>query len=240
MRIVLDNIEFTKANVKVFSGISCSFKEGVTYVIGNNGAGKSELLKIVSTAIIPDKGTITYTKLIRDKKVGTYRKHLSTDEVRKIVGFMPQHFTGYSEMTIERYLTYMAFHKGIPHKLVKPLLNEWLSDANLVELKRRKLRTLSGGERQKVGLIQALINQPRICILDEPFEGLDTHEKQFFNRVIQRLSFHSVIIISTHLVEEIERSVGVSILYMEEGKLSYIDSVDELSELKSFLSNVEK
>lgn len=240
MRIVLDEIEFTIENVKVFSGISCSFKAGVTYVIGNNGAGKSELLKIISTAIIPDKGTITYTKLIRDKKVGTYRKHLSTGEVRKIVGFMPQHFTGYSEMTVERYLTYMAFQKGIPHKLVKSLLNEWLRDANLVELKRRKLRNLSGGERQKVGLIQALINQPRICILDEPFEGLDTQEKHFFNRVIQRLSFHSVIIISTHLVEEIERSVEISILYMEDGGLSYVSSVDELSELKSLLTNFEK
>lgn len=235
MRIVLDNIESTKANVKVFSRISCSFKDGVTYVIGKNGVGKSELLKIVSTAIIPDKGTITYTKLIRDKKIGTYRKHLSTDEVRKVVGFMPQNFTGYSEMTIERYLTYMAFHKGIPHKLVKSLLNEWLKDANLVEFKRRKLRNLSGGQRQKVGLIQALINQPRICILDEPFEGLDTHEKLFFKRLIQRLSFHTIIIISTHLLEEIEQSKDVSILYMEEGELSYIGSVDELSELKSLI-----
>lgn len=240
MRIVLDNIEFTKANVKVFIGISCSFKAGITYVIGKNGVGKSELLKIVSTAIIPDKGTITYTKLIRDKKVGTYRKHLSTEEVRKIIGFMPQHFTGYSEMTIERYLTYMAFQKGIPHKLVKTLLNEWLIDANLVALKRRKLRNLSGGERQKVGLIQALINQPRICILDEPFEGLDTHEKHFFNRVIQRLSFHSLIIISTHLVEEIERSVEVDILYMADGELSYVSSVDELSDMKRLLTNFEK
>jgi len=240
MRIVLDNIEFTKANIKVFSGISCSFKDGVTYVIGNNGAGKSELLKMVSTAIIPDKGMITYTKLIRDQKVGMYRKHLSTEEVRKIVGFMPQHFTGYSEMTIERYLTYMAFHKGIPHKLVKSLINEWLREANLVELKRRKLRNLSGGERQKVGLIQAIINQPKICILDEPFEGLDTHEKHFFKRVIQRLSFHSVIIISSHLVEEIERSVEVSILYMEDGELSYVSSVDELSEMESLKTIFKK
>ena len=72
-----------------------------------------------------------------------------------------------------------------------------------LRLKRRKLRTLSGGQLQKVGLIQALINQPRICILDEPFEGLDIAERLYFQRVIQRLSFHSIVIISTHLIEEI-------------------------------------
>lgn len=240
MRITLNNVAYTKEKAEVFSGLTCSFKTGMTYVVGKNGAGKSTLLKLLTTAIPPDTGTINYTKLICDERVGTYRKQLSAEEIRRIIGFMPQHFTGYPEMTIERYLVYMAFHKGIPHTLVKSLVNEWLRDANLFELKRRKLRNLSGGQRQKVGLIQALINQPRICILDEPFEGLDTHEKRFFKRVIQRLSFHSIIIISTHLVEEIERSVEVSIVYMEEGALSYIGSVDELSELKNLMSSIEK
>ncbi|MBO1915045.1 ATP-binding cassette domain-containing protein, partial [Microvirga sp. 3-52] len=98
-------------------------------------------------------------------------------------------------------------------------LNAWLNDANLLKLKRKTLRNLSGGQLQKVGLIQALLNQPRICVLDEPFEGLDTEEKMFFKRVLQRLSFHSVIIISTHLLEEIDPSEDNSVLYIEEGEL---------------------
>ena len=240
MRITLKNVAFMKENEEIFSDITCSFKTGTTYVVGKNGAGKSTLLKLLTTAIPPETGTINYTKLIQDDEVGTYRKQLSVEEIRKVIGFMPQHFTGYPEMTIERYLKYMAFHKGIPHKLVKSLVKKWIKDANLFELKQRKLRNLSGGQLQKVGLIQALINQPRICILDEPYEGLDTHEKHFFKRIIQRLSFHSIIIISTHLVEEIERSVEVSILYMDEGVLTYIDSVDELSELKNLRSSMEK
>lgn len=218
MRITLNNVEFTRENVALLKDVSCSLQTGITYLVGKNGAGKSTLLQVISTVLRPGQGTIIYTQLVRDEKVGTYRKQLRVEDIRKVIGFMPQHFTGHSEMSIERYLTYMAFHKGIPHHLVKSFVHDWLRNANLIELKRRKLGQLSGGQRQKVGLIQALINQPRICILDEPFESLDMQEKLFFHRVIQRLSFHSIVIISTHLIEEIERSEDVNVLYMEEGK----------------------
>ncbi|QUW20787.1 ATP-binding cassette domain-containing protein [Sporosarcina sp. Marseille-Q4063] len=231
MRIALTNVGFTIENVGVLHEITCSFKSGITYVVGKNGAGKSTLLKVIATATSPNQGTINYTKLIRDEKIGTHRLPLTVEEVRKVIGFMPQHFTGHAEMTVERYLTYMAFHKGIPHAQVKALLNAWLNDANLLKLKRKKLRNLSGGQLQKVGLIQALLNQPRICILDEPFEGLDTEEKLFFKRVIQRLSFHSIVIISTHLLEEINQSEDNSVLYMDEGELCLYGGVDELDEV---------
>ena len=101
-----------------------------------------------------------------------------------------------------------------------------------MELKKRKLRNLSGGQLQKVGLIQALMNQPRICILDEPFEGLDTLERLVFKRVIERLSFHSVIVISTHILEEIEQTDDNSVLLMEEGRLRFYggDELDKVVE----------
>jgi len=236
MRIALTNVGFTIENVHVLNEITCSLKSGITYVVGKNGAGKSTLLKLIATATSPNPGMINYTKLIRDEKVGTHRLPLKIEEVRKVMGFMPQHFTGHAEMTVERYLTYMAFHKGIPHTRVKDLLNAWLNDANLLNLKRKKLRNLSGGQLQKVGVIQALLNQPRICILDEPFEGLDTEEKLFFKRVIKRLSFHSIVIISTHLLEEIDTSEDNSILYMEEGELCYYGGVDELDKVVKKIS----
>ena len=200
--------------------------------LGKMERGKALLLKLLTTAIPPVMGEINYTKLIRDEKVGMYRKQLNVEEVRKVIGFMPQHFTGHPEMTIERYLNYMAFHKGIPRKLVKPTINKWLKDANLMELKKRKLRTLSGGQLQKVGLIQALINQPRICILDEPFEGLDTFERLVFKRVIERLSFHSVVVVSTHILEEIEQTDEACVLLMEEGRLRFCggDELDKVVE----------
>lgn len=228
MRISLNNIVFTKEDTEVLKEVTCSFKSGLTYIVGKNGAGKSTLLKVIATAIMPDEGSIMYTKLIRDQKMGLYREQLSIEEIRRVIGFMPQHFTGYPGMTVERYLKYMAFHKGIPHQLVKSFISEWLKGAGLTEIKRKKLRNLSGGQRQKVGLIQALINQPRICILDEPFEGLDTKEKLFFKRIIQRLSYHSMIIMSTHLLEEIEQTADASVLYMTEGEISFYGGADEL------------
>lgn len=241
MRISLNNIVFTKENTKVLNEMTCSFKSGITYVVGKNGAGKSTLLKLIATAIRPMEGSITFTQLTRDPKIGLHRQPLSVEEIRQVIGFMPQHFTGYSEMTVERYLKHMAFHKGIPHKLVKSFISEWLKTADLTDMKRKKLRNLSGGQRQKIGLIQALINQPRICILDEPFEGLDTKEKLFFKRIIQRLSYHSIIIISTHLLEEIEQTEDASVLYMAEGEISFYGGADELDRVvKNLLIDAEK
>lgn len=236
MRISLNNIVYKKEDIPVLKDITCSFQNGFTYIVGKNGVGKSTLLKLIATAVTPDKGDIMYTKLLRDPRMGMHRQQISVEEIRRVIGFMPQHFTGYPEMTIERYLKHMAFHKGIPHHLVKSLIKEWLKDADLLEIKRKKLRNLSGGQRQKVGLIQALINQPRLCVLDEPFEGLDTKEKLFFKRILQRLSYHSIIIMSTHLLEEIEQTADASVLYMAKGKISFYGGADEIERIAENLT----
>ena len=203
LRITLNNVEYHKRKCQTFKRYTLYFFYR-DYLCGwKKWSGKSSLLKLIATAMYPDKGEILYTKLMNTETEGKYRKKFSIEEVRRIIGFMPQHYTGHPDMTIERYLKYIALHKGIPHSLVKSTIEKWLKETNLSSLKRRKLRTLSGGQLQKVGLIQALINQPRICILDEPFEGLDIAERLYFQRVIQRLSFHSIVVISTHLIEEI-------------------------------------
>ncbi|MBP1989704.1 ATP-binding cassette domain-containing protein [Paenibacillus eucommiae] len=231
MRITLNNVEYTKDHAKLINDTTCTFTAGITYVVGKNGAGKSSLLKLIATAITPDKGSITYTKLIREDRTGLYRKQLSIEDVRTMIGFMPQHFTGHSDMIIERYLTYMAFHKGIPHNLVKITVENGLKQSSLYELKKKKLRALSGGQLQKVGLLQALMNQPRICILDEPFAGLDNQEKLLYKRILHRLSFHSIIMLSTNLLEEIEQSENDSLLYLEDGKVCFYGGVDEVDSI---------
>lgn len=227
MRIQLSHIDYFINNTRILDDITCTFTTGISYIIGKNGLGKSTLLKLITTAIQPTAGKITFTRLIHDDD-GVYRKQLTNEEIRKMIGYMPQHFIGHPDMTIERYLTYIAFHKGIPRKLVKPTIDKWLQKTNLVELCRRKLRHLSGGQRQKVGLIQALINQPRICILDEPFEGLDTQERLLFKRVIERLSLYSIIIMSTHLLEEIDLSANDWLFYLREEKISIYKSTNEI------------
>ncbi|MCR2823839.1 ATP-binding cassette domain-containing protein [Lederbergia panacisoli] len=235
MRIALNNVEYAIENTKVLNDISCSLSKGITYVVGNNGAGKSTLLKLLTTAIQPDDGEINYSLLVRDERVGTYRRKLSIEEIRKIIGFLPQHFTGHLDMTVENYVTYIAFHKGIPRKLVKKMVAHWLKESNLTQVKRKKLRHLSGGQRQKVGFVQALINLPRICILDEPFEGLDIGERLSFRRILERLSYHSIIIISTHLVDEIQLAGDDRLIYLSEGKIAYYGGMDGLENVKQEL-----
>lgn len=215
MRISLEGVEYEKEGTKIIKGMTCSFTTGITNIVGKNGSGKSSLLKLIATAIQPAKGMICYRRLMKDN--GLYRKQLNVDEIRTMIGYMPQEFSGYPEMTIERYLKYMVYHKGIPYKIVKSTLEKWLEESGLAKLKRRKLRSLSGGQLKKVGLIQTLINQPRICILDEPFEGLDIAERLYFQRTIQRLSFHSIVLISTHIMDEI---IDGDFLYMEEGNIA--------------------
>ena len=135
LRITLNNVEYTKENTKLLNDINCSFSTGITYVVGKNGAGKSSLLKLIATAMYPDKGEILYTNLINTETEGRYRKKFSIEEVRRIIGYMPQHYTGHPDMTIERYLKYIALHKGIPHSLVKSTIEKWLKEANLFRLK---------------------------------------------------------------------------------------------------------
>lgn len=236
MKITVKEVTYVKEKTKIINQLNCTLTAGITYILGKNGAGKSSLLKLLSTGLYPDNGEINYSTLISDNEIGKYRKQLSIDEVRTMIGFMPQHFKGHSEMSVIRYLTYIAYHKGIPHKLVKSTVEGWLQESNLTKYRRRKLSKLSGGQLQKVGLIQALINQPRICILDEPFEGLDTKERLFFKRKLQRLSFHSVVIISTHILEDIEQSEDVNLLYMDNGRLLFYGGTTKLDLIKEKLN----
>lgn len=234
-RISVNEVEYSLGKEKSSVNLgSCFFTSGITYVVGLNGSGKSTLLKLISTAIKPKKGVIAYTRMIHDNHQGTFRKQLEDVEVRRVIGYLPQDFKGLSSMTIQRYLKYIAYHKGIPYLLVKPRVNDWLKNTNLYSIRNKKLGSLSGGQLQKVGLIQAIINDPRICILDEPFVGLDNEEKLFFLRKIERLSFNSIVLISTHLLEEIDQTQSEnSLLYVEEGKISLhagMDIIDKILE----------
>lgn len=225
MRITVSNVEYSMRNSKILNGISCSFSNGITYIVGNNGAGKTAFLKLLATAQQPEYGEINYSLLVKDKQIGTYRRRLNIEEIRKFIGFLPQQFTGHLDMTVERYIKYIAYHKGIPRELMKKTLEHWLKECKLTAVRRKKIKHLSGGQRQKVGLIQALINLPRICILDEPFESLDLEERIYFQRLLERLSHHSIVIISTHLIEEIQRSSENSLLFLNEGKITYFGDI---------------
>lgn len=229
MRVNLTNLTVKKDAKVLIDQLSCTFTTGITYIVGKNGAGKSTILKLLATVIQPVEGKVIYTMSKNANGMG--RKTLTIDEVRKVIGLLPQYFIGYPEMTIERYLTYIAFHKGIPRKLVKLTVDKWLEETDLITIKNKHLVTLSGGQLQKIGLIQALMNHPRLCLLDEPFTGLDTQERLFFRRKIERLSYHSAVVITTHSLEEIDPVASNRLFYLEDGKQSFYGGADQLDQI---------
>lgn len=226
MRLALNNVTYDIKGERVLDQLSCTITTGITYIIGKNGSGKSTLLKLCATALQPTEGTIKYTKLVDNQQTVLQRKRLTTEEIRRMIGYMPDDFTGYGELSIERYLRYMATHKGVPRGYVKKIVDKWLEETNLYPIRRKALFTLSGGQLKKVGLIQALINQPQICILDEPFEGLDQMERYYFDRFLRRCASHSIILISTNIVEEMQQG---DVLYLDRGMIRLFTNLEKES-----------
>ena len=229
MKLHVNNVSYNP----FVNHLSCAISQGITYIVGKNGSGKSTFLKLCATAIEPSAGTIIYS---------TKNPHsnewieMAVEDVRKTIGFLPQQFTGYPELSIEKYIRYMATHKGIPYVYVKDITKQWLEKTGLYPIRRKRLGSLSGGQLKKIGLIQALINQPRICILDEPFEHLDLTERLFFEHEIQKLAQSSIILMSTHLMNQ---DGDGHILHLENGQIVQHDRCTEIV-YKAILKRLEE
>jgi ABC-2 type transport system ATP-binding protein len=232
MRISLENVSYTHGAETVLSGLTCTFTTGMTYVIGRNGAGKSSLLKLLTSTVPPSGGEILYTRLVQHPAQGTFRKPLSVREVRTLTGYLPQHFTGYPEMTVDRFLHYCAVQQGIPRARIGPRLDELLHGSGLERARRKKLASLSGGQLQSVGILQALLHYPRLLVLDEPFEGLDLQETLYLRNQLRRLSFHAAVIVSTHQIEAFDETDEV--LVLEDGRLVQNGPARLLGDLQRF------
>lgn len=204
---------------KVVDDFSLTFLPGITYLIGANGSGKSSLLQMLTTVIPPTEGTIVY--FLRGSEHLFYNRKMTTREVRQIISYVPQFFIGYPEMSVKAYLFHQALQRGIPTYIVKRHMKEWLTSTDLWSERKTKLFKLSGGQRQRLGLLQALIGNPRICILDEPFEGLDIMEAMFFRQLIQKLAMTSTIVMSTHRLEWIDPHHQDRVIQMEKGRMLY-------------------
>ncbi|WP_157729494.1 ATP-binding cassette domain-containing protein [Tumebacillus algifaecis] len=232
--MTVKDVGYQQGPLTILKNIEYTFSSGLTYVIGRNGAGKSSLLKLLTTGVVPSSGELLYTQLVKHPQQGTYRRLLSIEEVRRVTSYLPQEFTGYPEMTVAQFLTNAAIHKGIPRARVKARVEEMIAGARLTEQSRRKLSKLSGGELQKVGLVQAMIHYPRLCILDEPFEGLDLQETLYFRQQLQKLSYHAVVIVSTHQIEQIDPLGDEQVVVIKEGQIGESGAVQRIGDLQRF------
>ena len=186
-----------------------TFTNGVYGLLGENGAGKTTLMRLICGVLQPTEGSI-YCDNIEIVSMGA--------EYRKLLGYLPQDFGYYGDFTAERFLRYMAALKALPEDYANSRIDELLDMVELKNVKKKKLKTYSGGMIRRIGIAQALLNNPEILILDEPTAGLDPKERVRFRNVISSLGKNRMVLLSTHIVSDIDY-IADRILIMKNGEL---------------------
>ncbi|WP_316776773.1 ABC transporter ATP-binding protein [Pedobacter antarcticus] len=188
---------------------SININKGVLGLLGPNGAGKSTLMKIIATISKPSAGTLLLDGVDIVQK---------PDTIRKVLGYLPQDFGVYPNLNAYEFLEYIAAMKGIGGKGLRQRIDLLLEGVNLTADAKRPIGTYSGGMKQRIGIAQALLNDPKVLIFDEPTVGLDPEERMRFRQLISDLANDCIIILSSHIVSDID-SIANEVAIMQDGKL---------------------
>lgn len=215
MELVINRLSKQYKNKIAADRISITLHKGVYGLLGENGAGKTTLMRIICGILKPDSGTVSFDGI-----------DVSQEEYRSVLGYLPQDFGYYPEFTGKDFLLYMAALKGLEKPLAKRKADELLSLVSLQNVAKKKIKTYSGGMKQRLGIAQALLNDPKLLILDEPTAGLDPKERVRFRNLIESLGKESIVLLSTHIVSDIEH-IADEILMMKEGRMIYSGKWDE-------------
>jgi ABC-2 type transport system ATP-binding protein len=197
MQLVIDRLSKTYPNgVRALNGVSLTIGTGMFGLLGPNGAGKSTLMRTIATLQLPDSGSI---------RLGDLDVLAQPDEVRKVLGYLPQEFGLYPHLSAEVTLDHFAALKGVVAAGErKDLVTSLLHQTNLYDARKKHVGTFSGGMRQRLGVAVALLGNPRLIIVDEPTAGLDPAERVRFLNLLCEIGEESVVILSTHIVEDVE------------------------------------
>jgi ABC-type multidrug transport system ATPase subunit len=197
MKLEIKNLTKTYKNgVKAIDNLSIEIGTGMFGLLGPNGAGKSSLMRTIATLQSPDSGSITFGD------VNVLEDNMS---LRKVLGYLPQSFGVYPKMSAEDLLDYFATLKGISNKSErKAIVNEVLEITNLYDVRRKHVAGYSGGMKQRFGIAQLLLNNPKLIIVDEPTAGLDPAERHRFLNVLREVGTNTTVIFSTHIVEDVK------------------------------------
>lgn len=203
---------------EALSDIGFTLHKGIYGLLGENGAGKSTLMRMMATVDFPTKGKICY---------GGKSIFSMDEEYRSLIGYMPQNYNVYPSFTARDFLEYMGVLKGIPTEKLKSKIEEVLEFVNLLDVAGKKVKTFSGGMKRRMGIAQAIINDPEILILDEPTAGLDPKERIRFSNIISDMGKDKIVLLSTHIVSDIE-AIASELVVMKSGELLEIGNVDDL------------
>lgn len=216
MELKLDRVTKQYGNKIAVDRVSLQLTSGVYGLLGANGAGKTTLMRLMCGILKPTGGTISLDGL-----------DVSREEYRDKLGYLPQDFGYYPEFTGMDFLLYMGAMKGLSKQEAKKRAKELMELVGLVGMEKKKMKTYSGGMKQRIGIAQALLNDPRVLILDEPTAGLDPKERARFRELLGAMGKENIVLLSTHIVSDVEHIADV-IFIMKNGQLCYRGKRDEI------------
>lgn len=205
---------------EALSDVDLELDAGIYGLLGDNGAGKSTLMRLLVGVDKPTKGRILYEGEDISQLKGKYRD---------LLGYMPQEFAVFPGFTAGEFLNYMGALKGLSKRELKEKISRVLAFVNLQDVKDKKVSTFSGGMKRRVGIAQALLNDPKILILDEPTAGLDPGERIRFSNILSNMSKDKIILFSTHIISDIE-AITKNIIILNDGKIRAKTTSDKLIE----------
>lgn len=216
MELTIDRLTKQYNNKIAVDRISLTLNKGVYGLLGANGAGKSTLMRMLCGILKPTNGEIKFNGI-----------NVTEEDYRDALGYLPQDFGYYPEFTAFDFMLYMASLKGLAKPHAKEKTKELLKLVSLSDVAKKKIKTFSGGMKQRLGIAQAMLNNPKVLILDEPTAGLDPKERVRFRNMISQLGIDRIVLLSTHIVSDIEY-IADTILLMKEGQLIHRGSLGEI------------
>jgi ABC-2 type transport system ATP-binding protein len=218
MKLRIENVSKVFGDKRVVDVVTVELTNGIYGFLGANGSGKTTLMRMLATVSRPTSGNITFNGEDIWKMNERYRE---------ILGYLPQHIGFYKHFSVEKFLFYISSLKGLNKQKAHRRIKELLQTLNLIDKRKAKMGKLSGGMKQRVGIAQALLNDPKILIVDEPTAGLDPKERIRFRNLLGEISKDRIVLLSTHIVSDIE-FIAKEILIMKEGKLIKKDTPQNL------------
>ena len=217
MELVLENMNKKYKECYAVKNVNVTLRPGIHALLGANGSGKTTLMRLIC-GLLKGQGSVHFDDIDMNSEYETFASHL---------GYMPQHFGYYPHYTVKEFLEYMAIVKNLNSDYSQKRIQLLSEKLGLSDKLNQKMKTLSGGMLRRVGIIQSLLNEPDILILDEPTAGLDPKERIIFRNLIASLSTSTIVLLSTHIVSDIE-SIADDILIMKEGEIIMHGAYDEL------------
>lgn len=216
MELIFDRVTKQYKNKLAVDRVSLSLKQGVYGLLGANGAGKTTLMRMMCGVLKPDSGEILWDG-----------RTVEEEAYRDILGYLPQEFGYYPDFSAMDFLMYLGALKGIPKKQARGKALELLELTDLSPAAKKKIKTFSGGMKQRLGIAQALLNNPKVLVLDEPTAGLDPKERVRFRNLISKLGNDRIVLLSTHIVSDVEHIADV-ILVMKAGSIIHQGTLREI------------